>query len=126
MLMNEEAFDVLAADYDDAFSKTAIGFHQRTVSRKWLQVFLAGKASLKILEINCGTGDDALWLASLGHEVVATDRSGKMIEHAKGKLAFYNKRNAPQFSVCDFKDLHIQFANQQFDLVFSNFAGLNC
>ena len=124
--MNEKSFDVLAKGYDDNFSRSVTGSYQRMVSRKWLQKFLDDKHSLKILEINCGTGDDALWLSSLGHQVVATDASPKMIEMAKAKLDFHNEENAPQFSVCDFTELNIDFKGQQFDLIFSNFAGLNC
>ena len=34
--------------------------------------------------------------------------------------------NEPQFLVCDINNIGRTFAGQQFDLVFSNFAGLNC
>jgi ubiquinone/menaquinone biosynthesis C-methylase UbiE len=124
--MSEQAFDVLAPGYDQSFSRSVIGFQQRMISRRWLEKILPNKTHLKILEINCGTGEDAIWLASLGHEVIATDQSPKMIEEAESKLEFYDQENLPQFSVCDINEIKHEFAGRKFDLVFSNFAGLNC
>jgi ubiquinone/menaquinone biosynthesis C-methylase UbiE len=124
--MTEQAFDVLAPAYDETFSRSVIGLRQRMISRKWLEKFLCNKIHLKILEINCGTGEDAIWLASLGHEVIATDQSSKMIEEAKNKLEFYNLETEPQFLVCDINNIAREFRDRKFDLVFSNFAGLNC
>ncbi len=118
------AFDVVAADYDLSFSQALIGQAQRAQSRKWLSAFLTGKKSLHILEINCGTGDDALWMASLGHTVVATDVSSTMIEQAKKKIAFNNPDLS--FHHCAFDELPAKLGEKKFDLIFSNFSGLNC
>jgi ubiquinone/menaquinone biosynthesis C-methylase UbiE len=41
----------------------------------------------KILEVNCGTGEDALWLSAQNYEVTATDISEAMIGVAKAKVA---------------------------------------
>lgn len=125
--MNEQAaFDVLAADYDTAFGQSLTGQAQRRVSRAWLQSFLANKGILRILEINCGTGDDALWLASLGHKVIATDQSSHMIREAREKIAPDVPDANPLFMTCSFDKLGDTFRHERFDLVFSNFAGLNC
>ncbi len=124
--MNETAnFDVLAKSYDHSFTNSLTGHRQRMRTRKWLLRFLQGRGRLKILEINCGTGEDAIWLASLGHEVTATDISTAMIEACQDKLQFSNRRQ-PFFSTCAFDQLDKSFAPESFDLVFSNFAGLNC
>ena len=123
--MNEQAaFDVLAADYDTSFSQSLTGQAQRAVSRQRLQSFLAGKGMLRILEINCGTGEDAWWLASLGHTVVATDQSDYMIQEAKQKGS--SGTSNPSFITCSFDQLGPTLQHERFDLVFSNFAGLNC
>ncbi|MEO5562039.1 MAG: class I SAM-dependent methyltransferase [Chitinophagaceae bacterium] len=120
------AFDTLAADYDSSFSRSLTGSSQRMQSRKWLSAFLKDKQNLCILEINCGTGDDALWLASLGHQVVATDASAAMIQEAKTKQVLHSSQHPVQFLQCDFTDLHAGLEHQKFDLIFSNFSGLNC
>jgi ubiquinone/menaquinone biosynthesis C-methylase UbiE len=121
MLMSKRSkFDVLAGNYDTAFTESRIGRAQRMISRKWLQPLLVD--NLEILEINCGTGEDAYWLAEQGHMVTATDQSAKMIEMAKAKGVQAN----PSFHTCAFDALIKTFPRQHFDLVFSNFAGLNC
>lgn len=119
------AFDVLAPGYDQHFGHSLTGQAQRAASRQWLLQFLRGKGSLRILEINCGTGDDAWWLTSLGHQVVATDQSPGMIYEAQSKQAG-RYGAAPRFLVCPFSNLDQLASHDRFDLVFSNFAGLNC
>jgi len=119
-------FDVLAAGYDSSFSQSLTGRAQRNVSRLWLQRFLLYRGPLRILEINCGTGDDALWLASLGHYVVATDQSARMIGEATQKASQAGSPMKPVFITCPFDQLDNTLKGQRFDLVFSNFAGLNC
>jgi SAM-dependent methyltransferase len=125
-MTEQAAFDVLAADYDTSFSHSLTGQAQRMVSRAWLQSFLAGKGMLRILEINCGTGEDAIWLASLGHTVIATDQSEHMIHEARAKTLPDSPYASPIFIACSFETLSSHFNDEMFDLVFSNFAGLNC
>lgn len=120
------AFDAIAAEYDDSFSSSLTGKSQRLQSRKWLSAFLGNKKNLKILEINCGTGDDALWLASLGHNVVATDASIAMIQEAKQKQQQNDHTGQVVFLQSAFADLQMVLPAQKFDLIFSNFSGLNC
>src|SRR5689334_12511699 len=116
------AFDAIAADYDITFSRSLTGKGQRTQVRKWLVTFLQGKKNLRILEINCGTGDDANWLASMGHQVIATDGSIEMIKQAKKKSS---TTHPVHFFHCSFLDLLSNLPHEKFDLIFSNFSGLN-
>jgi ubiquinone/menaquinone biosynthesis C-methylase UbiE len=120
------AFDTLAAGYDAVFSASLIGQAQRRLTRQWLMAFLCGKKNLKILEINCGTGEDAWWLASLGHTVIATDQSTEMIRKAQYKAMHTHSEGSVRFITCGFEELGAAFNGEQFDLIFSNFAGLNC
>jgi ubiquinone/menaquinone biosynthesis C-methylase UbiE len=122
-MTNTPAFDVLARDYDAQFTNSMVGAAQRSISRKWLLKLLQGKNKLNILEINCGTGTDATWIADMGHNVTATDQSSKMIAIARSKK---NSMAGPKFLTCAFDELGSYFPEKQFDLVFSNFAGLNC
>lgn len=125
-MIESAPFDVLAAGYDTSFSQSLTGRAQRTASRVWLQHFLLYKGPLRILEINCGTGDDALWLSSLGHYVIATDQSARMIQEAEHKSAQTTLPVKPTFITAGFDQLGDTLASQRFDLIFSNFAGLNC
>ena len=127
MIVNAASpFDILASTYDVDFTDSNIGRLQRERVWSFLQALLNVKQSLKILEINCGTGEDALRMASLGHRVIASDASAAMIEKAKEKSASCHIDLPVEFVVCSFGELSTLFVNEQFDLVFSNFGGLNC
>jgi len=113
-------FDKAAANYDKTFSDTFIGRMQRSLVRDELSRHL--KNVRTILEVNCGTGEDAIWLARKTFKITATDISPKMIEVAKSKAAHKNL----DYLVSDIKHLDRTFGGQQFDMLFSNFGGLNC
>jgi ubiquinone/menaquinone biosynthesis C-methylase UbiE len=120
-------FDVLAQNYDADFTTSIIGQLQRKRVRFFLTAVLNRmNRPLKILEINCGTGEDAIWLASLGHNVTATDASAVMIDKAKKKLLQSAIEPEVAFLQCPFHELATELGNEKFDLVFSNFGGLNC
>jgi SAM-dependent methyltransferase len=123
---NTAVFDAVASTYDASFTHTLIGRAQRAAVREQLQVFLKNKPPLKILEINCGTGEDALWLASQGHSVIATDVAAGMINEAKQKTESAGIDHKTSFIQSGFEQLYATFQEEQFDLIFSNFSGLNC
>jgi ubiquinone/menaquinone biosynthesis C-methylase UbiE len=118
------AFDRIARDYDQIFTDSLIGRAQRDAVWKVLtRIF---RANEKVLELNCGTGEDAIFLAANGVSVLALDASPQMITKAQQRL----QRNAPQVPVifCELPterigELHPE---TQFDGALSNFSGLNC
>lgn len=118
--MTDAAFDSVAGGYDAAFTHTETGIRQRRQVRAYLATLL--DRPLRILELNCGTGADALWLAELGHEVLATDLSMGMVEVAAQKAA-----QQPGMEVAQ-ADIHAALAGAKgsYDLIFSNFGGFNC
>lgn len=78
--------------------------------------------SSRILDIGCGTGEDAIWLAAQGHRIHGIDESPGMIEVARGKAARYA-------STATFECRPLQSLDSQspgFDVVISNFGALNC
>ena len=119
-------FDVLAGTYDAGFVNSLIGQAQRRLTYKWLRPVLSLKTGSQLLEINCGTGTDAFWMAQKGHFVTATDASPAMIKKAKHKSANAGYPNQPDFHTCAFDALQSTFHGRQFDGIVSNFAGLNC
>jgi ubiquinone/menaquinone biosynthesis C-methylase UbiE len=128
MTLEQQPFDILAETYDKDFSHTHIGRLQRErVWEKLLPVLNAYNRPLNILELNCGTGEDALQLASLGHNVIATDASAVMIEKAtQKKLLHESLHDRLEFMQCSFEELVSRKFAQRFDLIFSDFGGLNC
>jgi ubiquinone/menaquinone biosynthesis C-methylase UbiE len=84
------------------------------------------KPSSTILELNCGTGEDALYFASRGHAVHATDFSEGMLSELQCKLGQTHLSRKISMEQCSFTHLE-ELGNQgPFDAIFSNFGGLNC
>jgi SAM-dependent methyltransferase len=118
------AFDTLAEQYDDIFTNSLIGRAQRhAVWTVASQVFEQGA---HILELNCGTGEDALFLARLGMSVFACDASEKMIAVATRRRAVEAPRSPVRFEVLPTEYIADSHILGPFDGVFSNFSGLNC
>jgi ubiquinone/menaquinone biosynthesis C-methylase UbiE len=79
-----------------------------------------------ILELNAGTGEDALYFASMGHRVHATDISAAMQEQLKEKVMTHGYRSSVTTELCSFTNLGELTHKGPYDHIFSNFAGLNC
>jgi ubiquinone/menaquinone biosynthesis C-methylase UbiE len=120
----EKAFNKQSAVFDQLYSGNAIIQYKRKRVRDHVQQFL--KPNSKILELNAGTGDDAIWFALQGHSVHATDISKGMQEKLIKKVTQENFTSKISNEICSFTNLN-ELKNQgPYDLIFSNFAGLNC
>lgn len=120
--MKLQPFDKYAQEYDADFTFSPIGKIQRQRVYRYLMPLL--KPGLKVLEVNCGTGEDALNMAPRVEEVTATDISQGMIEVAEMKRSRL-KRGTLNFKIKDLRKLG-QEDLQSAGLLFSNFGGLNC
>lgn len=121
------AFDGAAAGYDAEFTDSSVGRAQRRLVWEHLDnVLMQVPSPGDVLEINCGTGEDAVWLARRGCRVVATDISGAMLTVAAGKAARAGVQHAVTFARLGARDLEAGVFAHRFDLVLSNFGGLNC
>ena len=121
-----QAFDTIAEEYDTSFTHSIIGRAQREIVWSYLKKTLSNNKNLNILELNCGTGEDALWFAKKGHKVLATDISEKMLEIAKQKITNAGFGSCVQTLQIDIKDIADVQIKEKFDLIFSNFGGINC
>jgi SAM-dependent methyltransferase len=119
------AFDAFAADYDAAFTHSALGqMLRRRVWRVLTDYFQAGQT---VLELACGTGEDAVWLAQRGLTVVATDGSAEMIKATTVKAQQNNLTHRITIRHLSLEELstHYPIPNTQYDHALSNFGGLN-
>ena len=91
----------------------------------YLEKHLPAK-NLNLLEINCGTGEDALWLAKKGHRVVCTDVSASMLEIVKAKVSNAKLEKKITIQQLDLTKIESWETTEKYDIIFSNFAGLNC
>ena len=123
-MMTPSAFDAFAATYDAAFTHSPLGqMLRQRVWRVLADSFLAGQS---VLELACGTGEDAVWLAQRGVVVTATDGSAAMVERTavKAQQAHVAHQVTPlQLSLQAIANNQLPPAH--YDGAFSNFGGLN-
>lgn len=125
--MIPSAFDAAAATYDQEFTDSSVGRAQRRLVWFHLARVLSQlPAPAEVLEVNCGTGEDALWLAKQGHRVLATDISASMLVVAAQKAAQGGYRHAVTCARLAAQEIEPDTLGRRFDLVLSNFGGLNC
>jgi ubiquinone/menaquinone biosynthesis C-methylase UbiE len=79
----------------------------------------------RILELNAGTGTDAVHLSQLGYKVHATDIAPGMIRRIEAKIDQHHLKESLTVQNCSFTALE-QVRQGPFDAVFSNLGGLNC
>jgi ubiquinone/menaquinone biosynthesis C-methylase UbiE len=121
------AFDGVAARYDEIWTNSAVGRAQR--DQVWREIDPLFRAGDRILDIGCGTGEDAVHLAARGVLVDAIDASPAMIEQARRRGGFATRVLRAE-EVGQGHALPVAGSAwrcpTQFDGAISNFGVLNC
>jgi SAM-dependent methyltransferase len=119
------AFEALAADYDASFTETALG--QLLRARVWHVLERTFSSHNHVLELACGTGEDALWLARRGIRITATDGAERMLQEGREKVRRAGLLDRVMFQRASFQSLIADGAllTGPYDGAFSNFGGLN-
>ena len=118
-----EAFDRIAATYDEDFTNSVIGRIQRAAVWRWIgPLFQTGD---RVLDLGCGTGEDALRLARGGVEVDAIDVSPRMIAEAQDRVRAEGLENRVRLRVLAIERLD-ELPAIEFDGVISSFGPVNC
>jgi ubiquinone/menaquinone biosynthesis C-methylase UbiE len=120
-LLVSEAFDNIAASFESDLENDITRRIRKTIYQIIQGLVQPGSS---ILDINCGTGIDAIALEQYGYLVTGVDISPKMINQAKG-----NALQVQCHGICfihgSFEQLS-ELIDHPVDLALSNFAGLNC
>lgn len=117
------AFDAFAEVYDDEFTDSRLGRILR--ERVWEVLGDCFPAGSSVLELTCGTGEDAVWLAQRGVHITATDGSVSMVQVAQNKADRLGLDAYIQVKHLPLQDVATSDFQEPFDGVFSNFGGLN-
>lgn len=123
LIHTKNSFNKIADAFDEADgSNEILQWMRRTVYEIYLSNFKEGN---RLLELNAGTGIDAVLLASKGIKVFATDISDNMMRRLNEKVERYNLQNMIQTATLSFDEIHM-IKDKDFDGAVSNFGGLNC
>jgi ubiquinone/menaquinone biosynthesis C-methylase UbiE len=107
-------FDRVAAIYDALWTGTETGRAQREIV--WRAIDSLFKPGDEILDVGCGTGEDAVHLGRRGVRVSAIDASSEMVHIAASRGVA-----ATQLTVQELSRIHAQY-----DGALSDFGPLNC
>ena len=118
-----EAFSRTAEKYDSFANDHPNQTRMRNKVYSHVQRFVP--AGSRILELNAGTGTDAVELARRGYSVHATDIAPGMLERLHDKVQSLNLTKQITVQQCSFTELG-QVEGAPFDAVFSDLGGLNC
>ncbi len=116
-----EAFDRIAGTFDS-------NLENATTARLRMKLYSVIESLIQpgstVLDVSCGTGIDALYLAKQGYRLCGIDISEKMIAATRLKFedAGFDHVNFMVTSYDRLTPNNVPLA----DLVFSNFGGLNC
>jgi ubiquinone/menaquinone biosynthesis C-methylase UbiE len=118
------AFDKQAAVFDSIYSGNKIIQYKRRRVREHVQQFLTPGST--ILELNAGTGEDAIYFGEQGHQIHAIDISAGMQSRLAEKIKQHQVESRVTHELRSFTNLPDLREQGPYDLIFSNFAGLNC
>ena len=107
-------FDRIAANYDTTWTRSDVGRAQRDAV--WDVVDRLFQAGDTILDVGCGTGEDAMHLGRRGVHVSGIDASGEMV-----KIACSRGVAATRLAVEELERIHARY-----DGLLSDFGALNC
>jgi ubiquinone/menaquinone biosynthesis C-methylase UbiE len=120
-----EIFDRVSKTYDAEFTRSALGsIYRDRVHKRFNALF---KPGMLVLDIGCGTGDDAIHLARRGVSVIACDFSEGMLYQADKKIKQYGFSKDIELRHLQAEDLvrFIEELPMGFDGIYSNFGPLN-
>jgi SAM-dependent methyltransferase len=114
----------MAGTYDATFTDTRVARALREIV--WSRLEQTFRAPQRVLELGCGTGEDALRLARSGVHVVATDPSSGMIQVAHRKAVNGDCAQRIEFRCLAMENIRSLPEGEMFDGVLSNFGAVNC
>lgn len=119
-------FDHITPSVDTALTRSVIGQLQRKRVWSYLEKITPQLNGLEILELNCGGGEDAILFSDKGFNILATDVSEEMLKVTTQKANQYSMQNKVSSQYLELDSFDETVFDKKFDLIFSNFGGLNC
>ncbi len=119
------AFDQVAARYDA--ESTYVDLSRWIRARVWERLALRFRPGDHVLEIGCGTGEDAIWLARRGIQVTASDASPAMLAETQRKAEEAGLTPLIKTRLLDLADAAAwDLPDGAYQGTYSNYGPLNC
>jgi ubiquinone/menaquinone biosynthesis C-methylase UbiE len=119
-----DAFDSVAADYDGPRGNNALIQEMREEMWGWLDLNFAPGS--RLLDLGCGTGLDAVRMARMGHQVIATDWSPQMVQRTNERAAREQLATRVVALEAGAHELQRLPDDGTYDGAYSNLGPLNC
>jgi ubiquinone/menaquinone biosynthesis C-methylase UbiE len=121
-----QAFDQASLNYDVLYQENPVMAWMRRESLAALRTTFPPASHL--LEIGCGTGDEALALSREGYRIVATDVSPGMVEAARAKAAAADAQEVTWhvLGTGRLDRLLAEYGPASFDGAYASFGAFNC
>lgn len=119
-------FDHIASTYDEAFARSAVGQLQRIKVWNYIEKVIPYLNGFEVLELNYGFGEDAILFGDKGFNLVGTDVTTEMLKVSNKKVEQISLQEKIGSHYLDLDSLDEKLFDKKFDLIFSNFGGLNC
>jgi SAM-dependent methyltransferase len=129
LVETQRAFDGVAAGYERSNTGNAILCAMRVRCHQMLEALIAPGS--RLLDLGCGPGSDASYLAGKGHRVTAIDWSPAMVEEARRRARDAGVEDRVIVRHVGIHELDrlgddASEAMPPFDAAYSNFGPLNC
>jgi ubiquinone/menaquinone biosynthesis C-methylase UbiE len=122
---SKAAFDQVATRYDAESTDVPLSRFLR--QRVWSRLEKLFSPGDRVLELGCGTGEDALWLARRGVSVTASDVSPAMLEVTEAKIRRAGLEPLVEYRLLDLAEARTwDLPDAAYDGVTSNYGPLNC
>lgn len=119
------SFDHAAADYDEVYGQNWIMRWMRNQSLAALRAWF--RPGSRLLELGCGTGEEALALRTEGYRIVATEPSQAMLERARSKeRGAVNPVQWRCMGAGAITSLLDEFGPEAFQGAYASFGPMNC
>ncbi len=119
-----EAFTKQSEVFDQLYGQDEVIGYKR--ERVRLEIMRHLKNGDCLLELNCGTGEDALFFSQKGYSVHATDISEGMFKVLHQKAGQLPANCKLTIEKCSFTELSALKNKGPYHYIYSNFGGLNC
>jgi ubiquinone/menaquinone biosynthesis C-methylase UbiE len=121
----KKVWDEKARNYDAEFGTDLVSKYIRDFNLNILLKYIESNRNSRILDLGCGTGEDAIFLGKKGYNVSAIDISPKMIQIAKLKAKREELQDKISFKIMPIEKIG-ELAPKKFDVIYSSFGPLNC